>query len=66
MAKKPAVKAPAETGLQTSIITLKGSEAFKAWLAAESRRTHIPAATIVRLSLALWAEKQGSTPPPEK
>ena len=71
MAKKPAAQSQAASAsvtgpVQTSIITLKGTEAFKVWLAAESKRTHIPAATIVRLGLALWAEKQRVQPPPEK
>ena len=71
MAKKKASPAPVEPEAsevkgQVSIITLKGSAAFRDWLAAESKRTYIPAASIVRIGLALWAEKNGVKPPPEK
>lgn len=70
MAKKRTASAakPAEVESrgQVSIITLKGTDAYRDWLAAESKRTHIPAATIVRLGLAMWAEKNGAKTPPEK
>lgn len=71
MAKKqaPAPKAepvPAEGKGQVSIITLKGTAAYRDWLAAESKRTHIPSSTLVRLGLAMWAEKNGGKTPPEK
>jgi hypothetical protein len=62
-AMKPA---EAENRGQVSIITLKGTDAYRDWLSAESKRTHIPAATIVRLGLAMWAEKNGGKKPPEK
>lgn len=69
MAKKTAIApkppAKAEKG-QQSIINLKGSEAYREWLAGVSRQTHIPAAAIVRLGLALWAEANGHKAPPEK
>jgi hypothetical protein len=71
MAKKKAAEPPkpepvAEAKGQVSIITLKGSDAYRDWLAAESKRTHIPAASIVRLGLALWASQNGGRTPPEK
>jgi hypothetical protein len=70
MAKKqatPPKPEPAADGKgQVSIITLKGTAAYRDWLAAQSKRTHIPAATIVRLGLALWAEQNGAKAPPEK
>jgi hypothetical protein len=56
----------AEPKGQVSIITLKGTDAFREWLAGESKRTHIPAASIVRLGLALWASQNGGKIPPEK
>ena len=69
MAKKKGTLAPKSSEplrTQISIINLKGTEEFKAWLTAESKRTHIPSATIVRLGLALWAEQNGGVKPPEK
>ena len=69
MAKKkasPAVSVATEAKGQISIITLKGTSGYRDWLAGESRRTHIPAATIVRLGLALWAKESGARTPPEK
>lgn len=70
MAKKTAAKAPAppppEAKGQTSIITLKGTPEFRDWLAGVSKKTHIPAASIVRLGLAMWAEANGHKAPPEK
>lgn len=65
MGKKKLSGSQPATG-QVSIITLKGTAEYRDWLAAESRRTHIPAASIVRLGLALWAEKNGAKTPPEK
>jgi hypothetical protein len=64
-----AVKAAEPKGqgpAQVSVITLKGTAEFRDWLAAESKRTHIPSASIVRLGLALWAAKNGGKTPPEK
>lgn len=70
MAKKrtasPVKPTEAETKGQVSIITLKGTNAYRDWLATESKRTHIPAASIVRLGLALWAAENGGRTPPEK
>ena len=68
MAKKkttPPQPSPEGKG-QVSIITLKGTAAYRDWLAAESRRTHIPAASIVRLGIALWAAQNSTTNPPER
>lgn len=71
MAKKSAPKptleeSPPETKAQFSVISLKGTKEYRDWLTAESKRTHIPAATIVRLGLALWAKEYGGKVPPEK
>lgn len=57
---------PGPVRTQASVINLKGTEAYREWLAAESKRTHIPAASIVRLGLALWADQNGAKAPPEK
>lgn len=48
-----------------SVINLKGSEEYQGWLSEVSSKTHIPATVIVRLGLALWAEKNGHKSPPE-
>lgn len=57
---------PVEAKGQVSVITLKGTDTYREWLAGESKRTHIPAASIVRLGLALWASQNGGKKPPEK
>jgi hypothetical protein len=49
-----------------SIINLKGTAAYRDWLSGLSKKTHIPAAVIVRLALAEWAVKNGHPSPPEK
>ena len=69
MAKKKQVsKPPAQEPArgQVSIINLKGTDEYRSWLAAESKRTHIPAASIVRIGLSLWARENGAAAPPEK
>lgn len=64
--KRPPAPPPKASTGQISIINLKGTAAYRDWLAAESKRTHIPAATIVRLGLKAWAEQNGGKTPPEK
>ncbi len=72
MAKKKAAEPPKPDIVvtrpkgQVSVISLKGTDAYREWLAGESRRTHIPAASIVRLGLAVWASQNGGKTPPEK
>lgn len=57
---RPKAKAQAaEPAARTTIINLKGTEAQAEWLDAVNKKTHIPKTTIVRLALALWAEKNG-------
>lgn len=63
--KKPAVKV-VERSSQTSVINLKGTGDYRDWLAGISKKTHIPAASIVRLALGEWASKHGHPAPPEK
>lgn len=56
---RPKGKTPA-TPVQTqrtTIINLKGSEEQSDWLEKMHRRTHLPKSVIVRLALALWAER---------
>jgi hypothetical protein len=66
MAKKKGGARVAERPGQTSIINLKGTGQYREWLSGVSRKTHIPAASIVRLALADWAAKNGHPSPPEK
>jgi hypothetical protein len=68
MARKKVVPAPAPetSGGFVSIINLKGSAAYRGWLSGLSKKTHIPAAAIVRLALAEWASRNGHPSPPEK
>ena len=65
--KKSASKlATVERTAQASVINLKGSDDYRAWLAGVSKKTQITAAVIVRLALAEWASKHGHAAPPEK
>lgn len=50
---------------RVAIIHLKGSPLYAEWLDALHRKTHIPKASLFRLALAEWAEKNGHSPPPE-
>ncbi len=69
MAKKKPEPAPPEpeksARAQRSVINLKGTDAYYEWLAGFSEKTHIPAATIVRLALAMYAESSGYVSPPK-
>lgn len=51
---------------QLSIVHLKGSDQYRAWLGAVSKKTRIPAASIVRFALEEWASNYGHPEPPEK
>jgi hypothetical protein len=51
---------------QVSVINLKGTGPYRDWLSSVSKKTHIPAASIVRLALADWASKNAHQPPPER
>lgn len=67
MAKKTPTKASAaEKLVQASVINLKGSEEYRDWLKAAAKQTRYPAATIVRMALEMWAEKEGVEAPPDK
>lgn len=51
---------------QASVINLKGTDQYRDWLSGVSKKTRIPAASIVRLALEEWASKYGHSTPPEK
>jgi hypothetical protein len=48
------------------VIALKGSPEFRDWLTAASKKTRIPAASIVEVALANWAAANGIAEPPER
>jgi hypothetical protein len=50
---------------RVAIIHLKGSQAYSQWLEEIHKKTHLPKATIFRLAVETWAEKNGHGKPPE-
>lgn len=62
-AREP-VKAPSPDDRPT-IINLKGTNEYAEWLEAVYRKTHLPKATIFRVAVAEWAERNGHPKPPE-
>jgi hypothetical protein len=62
---KPTAPAPKEGGERETVIHMKGSAEYVAWLDRVHRETHIPKVQIFRLALAEWAQKRGIPTPPE-
>jgi hypothetical protein len=56
---------PAAAVERVPVLNLKGSPAYRDWLAAMSKQTMIPVASIVRDALGKWAESRGFPEPPE-
>lgn len=50
---------------RVAIIHLKGTPAYASLLDEVHRKTHIPKASIIRLAIAEWAERNGHPVPPE-
>jgi hypothetical protein len=50
---------------RTTIINLKGSLAYDAWLEEIHNTTHLAKAVIIRLALKSWAKQNGHREPPE-
>lgn len=48
-----------------TVIHMKGSAGYVAWLESVHRKTHIPKVQIFRLAIAEWAERNGHPTPPE-
>lgn len=48
-----------------TVIHMKGSPAYVAWLDAVHRKTSIPKVQIVRLALIEWAKRNKHPSPPE-
>ena len=66
MAKKKAPSAKVEpTDDRVVIVHLKGSPAYAEWLDNMNKRTHIAKATLVRVALADYAQRNGHPAPPE-
>lgn len=63
--KKTGPKTSASAADRVTVVNVKGSEAFREWLATASDETLIPASAIVRAGLALWAEKMKRPGPPK-
>jgi hypothetical protein len=63
--KKGAKKPDRPSEDRVAIVHLKGSPEYAAWLDALHQRTHIGKATLVRLALSEWAERNGHPKPPE-
>jgi hypothetical protein len=61
---KPAIES-ASAEDRTTIINLKGSLAYDAWLEGIHKNTHIAKAVIIRLALKSWAKQNGHPEPPE-
>lgn len=50
---------------RVAIIHLKGSPTYAEWLDEAHKKTHIAKATIFRVAVAEWAERNGLSKPPE-
>ena len=48
-----------------TIVNMKGSPEYSAWLEEIPRKTHIPKVQIFRVAVADWAMKNGHSMPPE-
>lgn len=66
MARKTSKPTAEPEKAEVSVINLRGTPTYKAWLVEMSKKTRWPAATIVRMGLEAWAEKHGHPAPPEK
>lgn len=60
--QEPSGPSPADE--RTTVINLKGSLLFDEWFDGIHAKTHLPKATIVRLALRDWAERNGHDLPP--
>ena len=66
--KRSAKRSPVvskEPGDRETVIHMKGSPQYVAWLEEVHRKTHIPKVQIFRLAVAEWAKRQGHSSPPE-
>jgi hypothetical protein len=56
---------PEDRSERETVIHMKGSAEYVAWLDDVHRKTHIPKVQIFRLAIAEWAERNGHPTPPE-
>jgi hypothetical protein len=61
---RPAVPSSPDIERET-IINMKGSTGYAAWLEDVHRKTHIPKVQIFRLAIAEWATRHDHPAPPE-
>jgi hypothetical protein len=62
---KPVSPAQPEGTERETVVNMKGSAEYVAWVDGVHRKTHIPKVQIFRLAIAEWAEKHGHPAPPE-
>jgi hypothetical protein len=62
---KPASTSQPEGTERETVINMKGSAEYAAWLEDVHRKTHIPKVQIFCLAIAEWAERHGHPSPPE-
>jgi hypothetical protein len=62
---RPKTPPPTEEPERETIVNMKGSPEYSAWLEELHRKTHIPKVQIFRVAIADWAARNGHRPPPE-
>jgi hypothetical protein len=63
--KAPPAPPPVPDGERETIVNIKGSAGYAAWLEGVHRKTHIPKVQIFRLAVADWAQRHDHPAPPE-
>jgi hypothetical protein len=56
---------PKERSDRETVIHLKGSPEYVDWLEAAHKKTRLAKATIIRIAVEEWAERNGISSPPE-
>lgn len=64
--KTKAGKTPAQPGPRSTVLTIKGTDEWKAWLNGLSDFLRIPTSTVVDLALVQYAKTEGYTEQPPK
>src|SRR5262249_44792244 len=63
--KKPPIPKPDASDERVVIVHLKGSPAYADWLDRVHKSTHIPKASMFRLAMSEWAQRNGHPAPPD-